>query len=39
MKLGVKYKFIISHEWTFKWMNSMALTSMTTILLQIKSDL
>jgi hypothetical protein len=30
MKLKVKYKFITSHGWTFKWMNSITLASMTT---------
>jgi len=24
----IRYKFNISYEWTFKWMNSMALASM-----------
>jgi hypothetical protein len=28
LKLKVRYKFITSHGWTFKWLNSMALACM-----------
>ncbi len=33
-KLKVKYKFNTSHGRTFKWMNSIALTSLTTIVMK-----
>jgi hypothetical protein len=33
IKLGVRYKLIISHEWTFIWMNSIVLASMTIIMM------
>ncbi len=32
-KLKVRYKFITNHGWSFKWMNSMALTFVTLKLL------
>jgi len=30
-ELKVRYKFITSHGWPFKWMNSMALTFVTLL--------
>ncbi len=31
-KLKVRYKFVINHGWSFKWMNSIALTFMIVVL-------